>query len=126
MNLSDALNTALNTARENMALVYCGDERCTFAEAIEDFGGEHTGTDGDFEAVTKDGEEFGMWTDGWGWVAFRADAYLVVTRENIVALRGEAGAAGDEEQVGICNDALSGDPEALAKCEQVIREARRE
>lgn len=75
MSISDDFRTA----RDTRSFIYCGDERCTFAEAIEDFGGEWIADHGDFEHVagtreferaTKDGKEYGMWTDGNGWVAF--------------------------------------------------------
>ena len=42
----------------------------------------------------------------------------------IEQLKTEAGAAGDDEMVRICEQALAGDAEALAECEQVITAAR--
>lgn len=64
------MNAAFINAQNSMAFIYCGDERCTFAEALADFGAVHVGRDGDFQIVEKGGQRYGMWTDGWGWVAF--------------------------------------------------------
>lgn len=49
--------------------------------------------------------------------------YGEITDEQIEALRVEAGAAGDTDQVTICDRVLAGDPEARAECARVIREA---
>lgn len=43
--------------------------------------------------------------------------------EQLVALRGEAAAAGDLAQVRLCGAALRGDESARAACVRVIREA---
>jgi len=47
-----------------------------------------------------------------------------VTDEQIKALRDEAGAAGDSEQVVICDRALYGDDAARDECASVIAEAQ--
>jgi len=46
------------------------------------------------------------------------------TEDGIRQLRGEAGTAGDLEQVAVCDRALSGDAQAWAECERVIEAAR--
>ena len=46
------------------------------------------------------------------------------TTEQIEALRSEAGAAGDREQVQVCDRALAGDEVAIAECARVIRAAQ--
>jgi hypothetical protein len=43
-----------------------------------------------------------------------------VTTEQIKALHTEAGAAGDLDQVRVCDAALEGDEAAVAKCAEVI------
>lgn len=47
-----------------------------------------------------------------------------ITDEQIRALRTEAGAAGDEEMVILCTDALDGDEAARTICEITIAAAR--
>lgn len=47
-----------------------------------------------------------------------------VSSEQIEALRDEAGAAGDREQVELCDRALAGDSGAWSECAQVIEDAR--
>ena len=64
------MNNAFTAAQNTNSLIYCGAERCTFAEALADFGGKHVGSEGDFELIERNGQAFGMWTDGFGWVAF--------------------------------------------------------
>jgi hypothetical protein len=57
----------------------------------------------------------------------RAEAGTIrdgVTTEQIEALRSEAGAAGDREQVTVCDRALAGDEAAIRECARVIRAAR--
>lgn len=49
---------------------------------------------------------------------------MTVTVEQIESLRTEAAAAGDLEQVAICDRALAGDADAIAECERVIDAAR--
>lgn len=44
-----------------------------------------------------------------------------ITTAQISALRDEAGAHGDLEQVAICNRALAGDTKAIAECVRVIQ-----
>lgn len=44
----------------------------------------------------------------------------MITREQIEQLQQDAGQAGDERQVELCRLALSGNAEALARCESVI------
>ncbi len=51
---------------------------------------------------------------------------LYVSDEDIARLRTEAGAAGDEDQVALCDFALEGDDDARAECIEVIVSARRE
>lgn len=46
-----------------------------------------------------------------------------LTDEQLVALRGEAAAAGDSAQVELCRRALRGDERAMAACVRVISEA---
>jgi hypothetical protein len=46
------------------------------------------------------------------------------TDAQIIALKNEAGSAGDSETVQACEAALSGDAEALAAVERVISDAR--
>lgn len=46
-----------------------------------------------------------------------------VTKNQIQALRTEAGAAGDLKQVAICDRALDGDEAARAECARVIADA---
>lgn len=46
-----------------------------------------------------------------------------ITDDQISALRDEAKAAGDREQVKICDRALAGNKAARRECERVIREA---
>ena len=41
----------------------------------------------------------------------------------VIELRDEAASAGDEAQVKICNQALSGDADARAECARVINAA---
>lgn len=48
-----------------------------------------------------------------------SDLYSV-TDGQIIALQGEAGAAGDSEQWQICEDALDGDGDARIECARVI------
>ena len=43
-----------------------------------------------------------------------------ITTEQITALRAEAGAAGDLEQVALCDRALDGDEAAWAACAETI------
>lgn len=52
--------------------------------------------------------------------------YLVaeVSREQIETLRDEAGEAGDEAQVALCERALDGDRDAWARCVRAILAAR--
>jgi hypothetical protein len=47
-----------------------------------------------------------------------------ISGADIAALRQEAGQAGDFEQVALCDLALSGDADARAECERVIREVQ--
>ena len=49
---------------------------------------------------------------------------IEITDTQIEQLRTEAGQAGDNEQVEICNRALVGDTEARAECARVIAEAQ--
>lgn len=51
-------------------------------------------------------------------------APALVTDEQIDALRDEAGAAGDDAQVAICDRAIAGDDDARAECHRVIAEAQ--
>lgn len=60
----------------------------------------------------------------------RQDASLIyvevpwnTVRQHIAGLREEAAAAGDEDQVEICDDALAGDEDEIARCMAVICEA---
>lgn len=46
-----------------------------------------------------------------------------ITDEQISALRAEAGVAGDESQVVICDRALDGDDHARTECARVIADA---
>lgn len=46
-----------------------------------------------------------------------------ITTDQIEQLRTEAGAAGDSDQVAICDRALAGDREAVAECARVISDA---
>jgi len=46
-----------------------------------------------------------------------------ITDEQIEALRDEAGSAGDNAQVALCDRALDGDDEARAECARVIADA---
>ena len=46
-----------------------------------------------------------------------------MTRDAILALRTEAAAAGDTQQVAVCDAALDRDPHALAECARVIADA---
>lgn len=46
-----------------------------------------------------------------------------ITDEQIETLATEAGAAGDSEQVAICERALAGDDSARVECVRVIRDA---
>jgi len=46
-----------------------------------------------------------------------------ITDEQLQALRSEAAAHGDEEQVAVCARAMAGDVEALDECARVIAEA---
>ena len=46
-----------------------------------------------------------------------------LTRKGVVKLREEASYAGDEAQIGICDLALSGDPESIIECANVAEEA---
>ena len=47
-----------------------------------------------------------------------------ITERDIEALRDEAGAHGDLEQVKICERALAGSKRAWRECERVIADAR--
>lgn len=47
-----------------------------------------------------------------------------ITESMIVALRAEAGKAGDLEQVAVCDRALTDDVEAIVECRRVIDDAR--
>lgn len=49
-----------------------------------------------------------------------------VSDDQIRQLRTEAGAAGDREQVALCDRALAGDAAARAECAEVIGDAARE
>lgn len=51
-------------------------------------------------------------------------APALVTDEQIEALRDEAGAAGDDAQIAICDSALSGDRAARAECVCVLADAQ--
>ena len=53
-----------------------------------------------------------------------AEIACPVTDEQIQALGGEAGAAGDSETVADCEAALDGDASARERCEETIRYAR--
>ena len=44
----------------------------------------------------------------------------VITKQNIEALKNEAGEAGDLKQIELCEAALAGNQAAWAKCEAVI------
>ena len=46
-----------------------------------------------------------------------------ITDEQIIALREEAGNAGDTEMVAICNRAMAGSQRARKECARVITEA---
>lgn len=48
---------------------------------------------------------------------------ITITDEQIINLRAEARAAGDEAQARLCTEALHGDDEARAACERAIRDA---
>lgn len=50
-------------------------------------------------------------------------SHATPTAEQIKALRDEAGAAGDEEMVSVCDRALAGDAPAIAECARVIATA---
>lgn len=52
------------------------------------------------------------------------DATENLTDDMIIALKNEAGNAGDEMQVSFCDDALEGDETARAECAQAITNAR--
>lgn len=49
---------------------------------------------------------------------------ITITDSQIRNLRTEAAAAGDTEQVAICDRALAGDTDAVKECERVIRAAQ--
>lgn len=49
---------------------------------------------------------------------------MAITREQIEALRTEAGEHGDSAQVEVCDRALAGDQAATVECERVISNAR--
>ena len=46
-----------------------------------------------------------------------------ITRKQIIDLRSEAKAAGDDEMADICGVALAGDEDAIRRCERVIADA---
>ena len=46
-----------------------------------------------------------------------------ITDKQIETLRAEAGTAGDDEQVKLCDAALNGDADARAECARVISAA---
>jgi len=48
----------------------------------------------------------------------------VAARSAIEALRAEAAEAGDDAQVRLCDKAIAGDDEALARCTLALRNAR--
>ena len=48
---------------------------------------------------------------------------ITITDEQIINLRAEARAAGDEAQARLCTEALRGDDEARAACERAICDA---
>lgn len=50
-------------------------------------------------------------------------ALSTLTDRQIIALRTEAGSAGDAEQIAICDRALDGDRDARAECARVIADA---
>ena len=47
-----------------------------------------------------------------------------MAHRRVEALRTEAGEAGDREQVALCDRALQGDAEALARCLEVIADTQ--
>lgn len=47
-----------------------------------------------------------------------------ITRAQIIALRGEAKAAGDYDMADICGAALAGDVDSIRRCERVIANAQ--
>lgn len=47
-----------------------------------------------------------------------------ITREQIIDLRREATAAGDDRMGDDCGQALAGDPDAIRRCERAIANAR--
>jgi len=49
---------------------------------------------------------------------------ITITEREIEALRDEAGAHGDLEQVKICERALAGSKRAWRECQRVIADAR--
>jgi len=49
---------------------------------------------------------------------------ITITDDDIEALYGEAGQAGDLEMAAICQRALDGDEAARGECERVILDAR--
>jgi hypothetical protein len=57
---------------------------------------------------------------------YDAAAAIEIDDEQIAALRTEAGAHGDREQVALCDRALSGDEAARAECARVIAKTARE
>lgn len=49
---------------------------------------------------------------------------ITVTREEILQLRAEAGEAGDEQMILICNKAIEGTKLARVACQFAIQDAR--
>ena len=69
-----------------------------------------------------DADEAGA--DEEGAYAPRIVASVAARDADVRALRSEAGAAGDQEQVELCDRALAGDDAARAECAAVIADAR--
>ncbi len=99
----------------------CGGDRARALREMDDEPGEVA------RAVGCTAAEISDWIDRHG----EAEVYSLevtmtkttATDEEIMALRTEAGAAGDLEQVEICDRALAGDAEAMAECIAVMADA---
>ena len=71
------------------------------------------------------GDDLAEWrhVDADGWLVPLEDEQDVEDEDDIKALREEAAAAGDEEQVRLCELALAGDSSAIAACIAAINDA---
>lgn len=116
---TNAEQAIADSIRENK-IVHLSDHNSQIAVILQ--------RDCDDSVVNGDVTEYwGTIEDGSEWRVHMAAAPSdqEITKHDIKRLAAEASEAGDDEQFALCVRALGDkDPEAIAECERVIREAR--